>query len=380
MATDPWIAIWPVPNLNLSRSIFRGAAGLLRMDDSRLKLLPGQKDPLQQLLGRFTDEFGSRIRPGVMAFRDGAPGKVVKIEAMSAFRDAICTAALTRSHGLFLRRGQNLENYYSDAFDFYPWHLAKDWADGKHVRIHADTPGLLGIHRLEHLKPQGSPAVSRRDFDVSDCDQPLLNALFDAWELRFAAGVDEARELRLFRSLDMARSALRMPGGADATYLHVGRAVALWVSAFEILAHDGGSSARKVVALLSSAELHSEKLAEPKWPVRIQRQNSMVSLPGALYMKLNQARNDFLHGNDIPDNALHFVEGGHNLLHYCAPLYRIALTAYLDLKFRRPMPDMNSDMSGFGGWMTERMGFQGAQKAIEIALLTATEKAKRPGD
>jgi hypothetical protein len=380
MAADPWVAIWPVPNLNLSTSIVRGNAGLFHMEDERLAQLQGQKDALGQLLGRFTDEFGSRIRPGVMAFREGAPAKVLTIEGIGAFRDAICTSALTRSHGLFLRRGQNRESYYSDAFDLYPWHLAKHWADDEHVRIHADTPAMLGLHRLQHLRPQGSPAVSRRTFGASDCDEPLLTALLDAWERRFSTDIDDARERRLFRSLDMARSALRMPGGPDATILHVGRAVSLWVSAFEILAHDSGSSAKKVVALLSKAKLHSEKLAKAEWRVRFQKDFADVSLPGALYMKLNRARNDFLHGNDIPEDALHFVVDGHNILNYCAPLYRIALTGYLGLEFVQPMPDMNSDPKGAGKWIAEMMDFEGPQKAIELALLTATEKAKRPGD
>ncbi len=380
IAGDPWVAVWPLPNLNLTCSFVRGDAGMLRMDDHRLDLLQGQKPALRQLLGRFKDEFGSRILPGVMAFREGAPKKVASIEAMSALRDAICTSALTRSHGLFLRRGQNLESYYSDAFDFYPWHLAKRWVDGEHVRIHADTPGMLGVHRLELLKPQGSPAVSRRNFGASDCDEPLLNALLAAWERRFSAGRDDAWERRLFRSLDMARSALRMPGGPDSTILHIGRAVSMWVSAFEILAHEGRSSAKKVVGLLLRARLHSEKLSAADHQVWFGKERVNVGLSGALYMKLNRARNDFLHGNDIPDDALHFVEGGYNLLNYCAPLYRIALTAYLKLEFPHPMPDVISDPQGVGKWISNRMDFEGPQKAIELALLTATEKAKRPGD
>jgi len=380
MPADPWVAIWPVPNLNLSCSFVRGDAGMLRMDDHRLELLQGQKPALRQLLGRFTDEFGSRIRPGVMAFREGAPEKVVTIEAMSALRDAVCISALTRSHGLFLRRGQNLESYYSDAFDFYPWHLAKHWMDGEHIRIHADTPGMRALHRLEQLRPQGSPAVSRRDFGSSDCDQPLLNALLESWDRRFAAGVDDANERRLFRSLDMARSAMRMPGGPDTSIHHVGRAVSLWVSAFEILAHDGWSSPKKVVGLLSRAKLHLDGLAKPQHSVNFGTEKAEVGLCGALYVRLNQARNHFSHGNDIPDDALHFVKDGQNLLHYCAPLYRIALTAHLGLEFLRPMPDMNSDLEGAASWISERMDFQGPQKAIEHALMTATEKAKRPGE
>lgn len=97
MEADPrgWVALWPMPNLNLSASIVRGDAGMLHMKDQRLARLQGQQEALEGLLGRFTDEFGQKIRPGVMAFREGASAKLVTIEGMSAFRDAICIASLT---------------------------------------------------------------------------------------------------------------------------------------------------------------------------------------------------------------------------------------------------------------------------------------------
>jgi hypothetical protein len=60
---------------------------------------------------------------------------------------------------------------------------------------------------------------------------------------------------RLFRALEMARAASKMPGGSDATEYNVGRAVALWVSGFEILAHDGHrADFERVLSLLGSVQ------------------------------------------------------------------------------------------------------------------------------
>ena len=75
-----------------------------------------------------------------------------------------------------------------------------------------------------------------------EIDQPLLGAIPARWKHCFVDGDDSVVDRRLFRALEMARAASKMPGGSDATDYDVGRAVAMWVSAFEILAHDGRHS------------------------------------------------------------------------------------------------------------------------------------------
>ena len=60
----------------------------------------------------------------------------------------------------------------------------------------------------------------------------------------------------LFRSLNMAFRAAEMPAWNDITVYDVGRSVALWVSAFEILAHpgpEGDTSMRQVYELIERA-------------------------------------------------------------------------------------------------------------------------------
>jgi hypothetical protein len=74
------------------------------------------------------------------------------------------------------------------------------------------------------------------------------------------AELDTVGDRRLFRALDMARAASKMPGGSDTTFYEGGRAVALWVSAFEILAHDGRSDLGRGLKLLKSADWRAPKL------------------------------------------------------------------------------------------------------------------------
>jgi hypothetical protein len=68
---------------------------------------------------------------------------------------------------------------------------------------------------------------------------------------------------RLFRAIDMARAASKTPGGADASEHDAGRSAALWVSAFEILTHDGNKADLKgVLSQLNSVQWLMIKIAE----------------------------------------------------------------------------------------------------------------------
>jgi hypothetical protein len=60
------------------------------------------------------------------------------------------------------------------------------------------------------------------------------------------------------------------------------------------------------------------------------------TLPVWLYGELNRARNDFLHGNKITDHRLIVAPGKRALNLYTAPLFKLALTGYLDLRMDRP--------------------------------------------
>ena len=96
--------------------------------------------------------------------------------------------------------------------------------------IAALTPALKGLHIVDELRPQSAPALGNRH--LSQLDQPLLDALVARWERCFATGKESVEDRRLFRALEMARAASKMPGGRDASEHDAGRLTALWVSAF----------------------------------------------------------------------------------------------------------------------------------------------------
>jgi hypothetical protein len=106
-----------------------------------------------------------------------------------------------------------------------------------------------------------------------------------------------------------------------------------------------------------------------RYPVRSGKKVERRQLAAALYARLHQARNQFLHGEPVSRATLSLRVNGHTLFQIAAPLYRLALTAFLDV---RPRPlDPNLDPASLGAAMAARMEFVGYQGRHEEALLSA---------
>ena len=209
--------------------------------------------------------------------------------------------------------------------------------------ISARTPALIGMHTVDDIRPRTAPALGNRDLSLSYLDEPLLDALVARWERCFAAGEESVEDRRLFRALDMARAASKTPGGTDASEHDAGRAVALWVSAFEILAHDGKrADLVPVPSLLNQprwlrTELKAQDREVVHWKKTIQNNSAR-----ALYKCLYDVRNAFLHGEEVTPKTLKLEICQQSVLFFAAPLFRLALTAFLDLR----IPEIATDDKG----------------------------------
>ena len=91
-----------------------------------------------------------------------------------------------------------------------------------------------------------------------------------------------------------------------------------------------------------------------------------------LYQHLYDCRNDFLHGNPVGQKDLLVEASGRLISDYAAPLYRIALTAFLPLTFPDLVPSLE-DLGAFGAYCGKRMDFTQPQRDAEKALLTALQ-------
>src|SRR4029077_4294644 len=99
----------------------------------------------------------------------------------------------------------------------------------------------FGYHEVKALSAQVTPGIAYMPLDRRMIDRPLLDALLRRWREHFGTDSRRHENVALFRSLNMALSASMLPGNVEVTVYDIGKTIALWVSAFEILAHPGTS-------------------------------------------------------------------------------------------------------------------------------------------
>jgi hypothetical protein len=363
-----WTPVWAMPNVTLDQPIEASHAALVPSGDERLRSIAESKPALWTFLTAFRDEFGNQIHPTIGMVREDSLQGVKTVTAFAGFRDAVCLSAIVAGRGVSLLHNSANGILHSEAFDVYPWFLVPELTK----TITALTPALKGMHILDKLRPQSAPALG--NCHLFQLDQPLLEALVARWEHCFATGKESVEDRRLFRALEMARAASKMPGGRDASEHDAGRLVALWVSAFEILAHDERqSSCRRVLLLLDRVEWLREKLKRRDREARVRKDEFVPSnLAGQIYGRLNEARNDFLHGNPVNEGTLKFEASQRPVVAFAAPLFRLALTAFLDLRMPKEW-----GVEGYASHMGKRLTFKRAQELMEDAILKADEAPER---
>lgn len=173
--------------------------------------------------------------------------------------------------------------------------------DRNYKDVIGSTPAILRTHLLSRFRGQSSPAVFRTSLAASDIDEPLLAALLARWHRRYEADEPAWDDVALMRSLNMAYQASLLPAGTDTTFYDVGRMVSLWVSAFEILVHPGGSGK-------ANREKVFELIERTRWAIPASGQLThdtgnktkvKRTLASWLIQSLYECRNDFLHGNPV---------------------------------------------------------------------------------
>jgi hypothetical protein len=151
----------------------------------------------------------------------------------------------------------------------------------------------------------------------------------------------------------------------------VGSPALLWVSAFEILTYKGkGRSAKKVVlSQLGRVQWLSAKLRVQDRQVKIDKEETLqTNVAGEVYGHLNRVRNDFLHGNPVTPETLKLETCRRSVLFFAAPLFRLALTAFLNLRLLEASNDEDR-----GRRIAKRIAFNQPQRFAEDAILMADE-------
>jgi hypothetical protein len=290
-----------LPNLDVRDAVECEFAAIVS-PDSRVEQLRKDHPTLTQFLGKFSGQFEEQCWPSLLILRADAPNTCRTAEAVTAFRDltSLSTIPLARAQRLRSDRGEPFA--YSTAFQFYPWMLDKQYDN-----VIMTNPASLSTHLLSKFNGQSFPEQSQTSLSERNIDMPLAKALLEKWVTRFPQASTAWSDRVLFRSLNMANEAARIPALVASTFYDVGRTLALWVSAFEIVAHPGGtgqSNFTTVADMIGKVKWLDPTLGAATHEVAIGRKTSQRPLATSVCKKIYDLRNDYLHGNDVAGPSL----------------------------------------------------------------------------
>jgi hypothetical protein len=303
--------------------------------------------------------------------RSDAPRSIYTVEALANFRDLIALSVILYNRALELKYPHGHRIVWGDTFSFYPWMIDKNFE-----HMVAWTPAIGGLQDVTKFRGQSSPVIFAMNLRQASIDAPLLQELLQRWRGRYMDRRPSWNDVALFRSLNMAHQASLLPAASDTTFYDIGRSIALWVSAFEILVHpgrNGQANLRKVLDLVESVRWIRQPAGYRRYSTGGKKFRARRTLASWIYGELNTARNDFVHGNPVARNALVLKGSKRNLFEYAGPLYRLALTAFLPLSFTKLRPP-KQHAHQVAEYIDEQIGFFSCQKAVEEGILTARQK------
>lgn len=322
-----WKLFGVTPNF-VSTETFEGEyIALVPSDDTRLIKLCSENSKINKFLTSFRDQFGVPVSPNALLFWEDLPQSALTTDAFTAFRDAVAVCIISPSRALMAQHQRGNLPCWSDIFEFYPWRLGKD-----QKAFISLTSAQTAIHDVEEFFGQTSPSLPHPNHqNIVWYDELLLKELMLKWCDVFIKGAKTKQDLKLFRSLNIAFKASGTPAQADVMQYDIGRVIASWVTAFETLAHSWqtyGTGKLQVAELLNSAEwLKPDMKTREDFSVGKKTVNAVKAYD--IYLRLDRARNFFLHGEDFSMDTL-FSANEKIPLHEIAPvLYRMALTSKL---------------------------------------------------
>jgi hypothetical protein len=368
-----WNPVTVLPNVALEEPIEGELASLVPAHDDRINTLKRLHPPFRSFLHKFNDAFGVKLRPSVLIVRGDAPRSIYDVEAIANFRDLIALSVTLYNRAIELKHPHGHRIVWGNTFSFYPWMLDKDFEC-----MVAWTPAIGSRRDVRKFRGQSSPEIFPLSLSQASIDEPLLQELLQRWRRRYTNRRPAWKDVALYRSLNMAHQASLLPAGSDATFYDIGRSIALWVSAFEILIHpgrNGRADLSKVFDLIERVPWALRPSGLRRFSTGTKGCRSHRTRASWVYWHLYKARCDFLHGNPVSRKALVFMGSKRNVFDYAGPLYRLALTAFLDLSFAGPIPS-EQNVAEFGEYMAEQIHFLSYQRTIEEGLLTARQRRR----
>lgn len=341
MGSLEWDFLYLMPHVAFDESVESEFLALVKGSDTRLSEIAAAYPAVQRLLKNMRGQFGESIRPGALLIRADAPS-AVDYPAVAAFRNVVAMSSMIDAWINQLAGGNGLSPWWSDFFDFYPITATSDGND-----LIGRSAAVLSMHSPDKFSGQKAAHLPDTQMFTFALDRTVFEGCMQVWSRKYIRRRRERLSTKLFRSLEVAYHAMRLPsiGKRDISIHDVGVGVGLWVSALEIISRpDTGDVNRgHVMTLLSQFKWDTSSLRANRFQVSNRSGMPMRDSVGTirkfnfiqkLYAELYRARNDFLHGNPVNISKLfrRGATGGPSLLQ-CGPLiYRAALIAFLQLR------------------------------------------------
>ena len=276
-----WLLIAALHNLQLKEALGNEYLALAPASDSRLDE-SREELAISQLITGFKDQFGRSRRPSFLLLSSQAPktwGAIID------FRNAVAISVLVHEWANQLaspRMPWFLK--YSEYFDLYPYQPSKD---GDLLIV--NSPSIHGIDD-EGFCGQTSPEIATLEPHSDYFDVALLEALLRKWAQVHIRREGGAKSRALFRSLQMAFQAGRLPFGNGASVSDYGAQLALWASAHEILVWPDKKRAdlAAVISLLRESKFDSGFLKQRRFGSRKKANLGRVRLIERLYIDLRR--------------------------------------------------------------------------------------------
>ncbi|HKJ63347.1 MAG TPA: hypothetical protein VKA94_15345 [Hyphomicrobiales bacterium] len=372
MSDSLWVPMVLLPNIELETSIECTPAAFLPPFDPRIVEIKERYQKFNDFLSRFSDQFGGEKNPTILAISPNTPQTFTTLDAIASLRDMLTASVIPFNRAMMIKYPNVPRTIFSRNFDFYPWMISKDYKYIINI-----TPAIMHLHDVKDFRGQPASEIPINKLSHSEVDKVLFASLHTHWRYHFGSSRQQWRNRALMRSLNMAHHASQLPALNDTRYLDYGRIIALWVSAFEILVHPGGTDRAnkfKVWALLNKVQWASKALSARRYkcrknPTKFTRETQACWL----YDQLYAARNDFLHGNPVTSRRMILAGSKRNMEDFAAPLYRLALTSFLNLRLDRELPDMQ-DSEAYAKAIADSFDFYRYQRAAEGAVLKSRTK------
>ena len=320
-----WTPIILLPNLGLEITFEAEGIALVPSSDQRVQAFAMGCPKLAELLNRFHTPFGKKVQPSVLIVDSAVMSVPVTLDAVTDFRNIAAISVILYERSLSACWPGTARVKWAESFDFYPWMIGKDG----HTFV-GNSPALFGVHDVDAFDGQTFPALESLEIDASRVDSSLFGKLTQEWVKRYIDQKVEWRSTALFRSLSTALHGSRLPSSTAPTIYDAGRLVPLWISALEILVHQGeGHHAgyKQVFDLLESIVWRKPELSKKNYTVRKEQRTLISNVCNALYA----CRDDFLHGNPVSSMSLKFGDTKMWLSDIAASVYRMALTAFIPI-------------------------------------------------